>query len=174
MRTGDGEQIETEHGDRRCERAGALREFIDAGICPRRLLDDIRRFQWDAPTMKIDWVLSDPVPWTAEDARGAGRCTSASTWTGWRGTPAISPPGTMPRQPFVIMGQMATADPTRSAPGTESAWAYTHVPHDVPRCALQPWPSRQADRDDARPARARASSTAFRRAACSPPAIWKG
>jgi phytoene dehydrogenase-like protein len=26
------------------------------------------------------------------------------------------------------MGQMTTADPTRSPAGTESAWAYTHVP----------------------------------------------
>ena len=34
----------------------------------------------------------------------------------------------MPRKPFVLFGQMTTADPTRSPTGTESAWAYTHIP----------------------------------------------
>jgi phytoene dehydrogenase-like protein len=28
----------------------------------------------------------------------------------------------------VLLGQLTTADPTRSPAGTESAWAYTHVP----------------------------------------------
>jgi len=35
----------------------------------------------------------------------------------------------IPSRPFLLMGQMTTADPTRSPAGTESAWAYTHLPH---------------------------------------------
>jgi phytoene dehydrogenase-like protein len=31
---------------------------------------------------------------------------------------------------FALLGQMTTADPTRSATGTESAWAYTHLPRE--------------------------------------------
>jgi phytoene dehydrogenase-like protein len=31
----------------------------------------------------------------------------------------------------VLVGQMTTSDPTRSPPGTESAWAYTHVPQQI-------------------------------------------
>jgi phytoene dehydrogenase-like protein len=34
----------------------------------------------------------------------------------------------IPEQPFVLFGQMTTADATRSPAGTESAWAYTHLP----------------------------------------------
>lgn len=37
----------------------------------------------------------------------------------------------VPDQPFALFGQMTTSDPTRSPRGTESAWAYTHVPQDV-------------------------------------------
>jgi phytoene dehydrogenase-like protein len=37
--------------------------------------------------------------------------------------------GVIPAKPFLLMGQMTTSDPTRSPAGTESAWAYTHVPH---------------------------------------------
>jgi phytoene dehydrogenase-like protein len=34
----------------------------------------------------------------------------------------------IPAEPLVLLGQMTTTDPTRSPPGTESVWAYTHVP----------------------------------------------
>jgi phytoene dehydrogenase-like protein len=34
----------------------------------------------------------------------------------------------VPDKPFLLVGQMTTTDPTRSPAGTESAWAYTHVP----------------------------------------------
>ena len=37
----------------------------------------------------------------------------------------------IPDRPFLLMGQMTTADPTRSPEGTESLWAYTHVPQRV-------------------------------------------
>src|SRR5690606_32477342 len=36
--------------------------------------------------------------------------------------------GRIPDNPFLLVGQMTTADPTRSPAGTESLWAYTHVP----------------------------------------------
>jgi phytoene dehydrogenase-like protein len=39
--------------------------------------------------------------------------------------------GHIPERPFLLMGQMTTADPTRSPEGTESLWAYTHVPQRV-------------------------------------------
>ena len=39
--------------------------------------------------------------------------------------------GTVPRQPFMLFGQMSTADPTGSPQGTESAWAYSHLPRGV-------------------------------------------
>jgi phytoene dehydrogenase-like protein len=34
----------------------------------------------------------------------------------------------IPPEPFIILGQMTTADATRSPSGTESAWGYTHLP----------------------------------------------
>ena len=38
---------------------------------------------------------------------------------------------TLPERPFMLFGQMATADPSRSPAGTESAWAYTHLPRGL-------------------------------------------
>jgi phytoene dehydrogenase-like protein len=36
--------------------------------------------------------------------------------------------GAVPADPFMLLGQMTTTDPTRSPAGTEAVWAYTHVP----------------------------------------------
>src|SRR3712207_2095985 len=46
-----------------------------------------------------------------------------------RGALAQVTAGAVPAEPFLLTGQMTTADPTRSPQGTESLWAYTHVPH---------------------------------------------
>jgi phytoene dehydrogenase-like protein len=37
----------------------------------------------------------------------------------------------VPADPFLLLGQMTTADPSRSPAGTESVWAYTHIPHEL-------------------------------------------
>lgn len=39
--------------------------------------------------------------------------------------------GQVPHRPFLLFGQMTSADPTRSPTGTESAWAYTHGSRDI-------------------------------------------
>ncbi len=38
---------------------------------------------------------------------------------------------TLPASPFMLFGQMTTADASRSPAGTESAWAYTHLPRGI-------------------------------------------
>ena len=43
---------------------------------PGRLLADLRRFQWDFATFKVDWALGGPVPWTAGDAATRGHRAS--------------------------------------------------------------------------------------------------
>ena len=40
--------------------------------CRRSVVDDVRRFEWDNATVKVDWNLDRPIPWAAEPARRAG------------------------------------------------------------------------------------------------------
>ena len=95
---------------------------------PGRLTATMGRFQWDNPTLKMNWALRSPVPWRAREAVDAGTVHFGVGVDGFVDFAADLAVGRTPRQPFVLFGQMSTADPTRSPAGTESAWAYTHVP----------------------------------------------
>ncbi|MFE5534780.1 phytoene desaturase family protein [Streptomyces sp. NPDC056492] len=98
---------------------------------PSRLLRDLERFQWDFATFKVDWALTGPVPWTASQAAGAGTVHLADGVDGLTRFAAQIAMGQVPDEPFALFGQMTTADATRSPAGTESAWAYTHLPQRI-------------------------------------------
>ncbi|MET8534470.1 NAD(P)/FAD-dependent oxidoreductase [Streptomyces sp. NPDC005065] len=98
---------------------------------PGRLLADLKHFQWDFATFKVDWALNGQVPWTCPEAAQAGTVHLAEGVDGLTRFAAQIAMGRVPDEPFALFGQMTTADPSRSPQGTESAWAYTHVPHRV-------------------------------------------
>ncbi|MFE4055988.1 phytoene desaturase family protein [Streptomyces sp. NPDC059096] len=98
---------------------------------PARLLADLKRFQWDFATFKVDWALDGPVPWTCPEAAGAGTVHLAEGVDALTRFAAQIAMGRVPDEPFALFGQMTTTDPVRSPLGTESAWAYTHVPRRV-------------------------------------------
>lgn len=105
--------------------------LVGARHLPGRLLADLRRFQWDYATFKVDWALTGPVPWTCEAAAGAGTVHLADGMDELTRFAAQLAVRHLPDRPFALVGQMTTADAQRSPTGTESAWAYTHVPHHV-------------------------------------------
>ncbi|MCS0638049.1 NAD(P)/FAD-dependent oxidoreductase [Streptomyces sp. LP05-1] len=106
-------------------------ELVDAAELPGQLLADLRRFEWDFATFKVDWALNGPVPWTCPAAGAAGTVHLADGVDELTRFAAQIAMGQVPDRPFALFGQMTTADPSRSPRGTESAWAYTHVPHLV-------------------------------------------
>jgi phytoene dehydrogenase-like protein len=105
-----------------------LRSLVDQGHLPDRLLEDLAGFTWDNPTLKIDWALSGPVPWIAPEVAGAGTIHLGADPLRYATDLALGRP---PEDPFLLVGQMTTADATRSPAGTESLWAYTHLPRGV-------------------------------------------
>lgn len=114
------------------------RQLLPPEAVPRRLLDDLEAFEWDLPTVKVDYALSGPAPWTARAARQAGTVHLGGDLDDGgvqqRGLHGLLhweteiARGRVPQHPFAIVGQMTTADHTRSPAGTESLWAYTHLP----------------------------------------------
>ncbi|WCN05622.1 phytoene desaturase family protein [Streptomyces sp. M92] len=98
---------------------------------PDQVLADLRRFQWDFATFKVDWALDGPVPWRCPEAAGAGTVHLADGLDELTRFAAQIAMRQVPDRPFSLFGQMTTTDPVRSPNGAESAWAYTHVPHDI-------------------------------------------
>lgn len=105
--------------------------LVDPEHLPAQLLDDLHRFQWDFATFKVDWALDGPVPWQAEAASRAGTVHLADGVDELTRFAAQIAVRQVPDRPFLLFGQMTTADATRSPQGTESAWAYTHIPHEI-------------------------------------------
>ncbi|MFD9469901.1 phytoene desaturase family protein [Streptomyces goshikiensis] len=132
VRTAGGETVSARRAVLADTSATALyRDLVGEEHLPSRLLRDLERFQWDFATFKVDWALTGPVPWTAPQATGAGTVHVADGVDGLTRFAAQIAMGQVPDEPFALLGQMTTADPTRSPAGTESAWAYTHVPQHI-------------------------------------------
>ncbi|WP_406396613.1 NAD(P)/FAD-dependent oxidoreductase [Streptomyces sp. NBC_00882] len=106
-------------------------DLLDPEHLPAQLQEDLRRFQWDLATFKVDWALDGPVPWQAEQASRAGTVHLADGLDELTRFAAQIALREVPERPFLLFGQMTTADATRSPQGTESAWAYTHIPHEI-------------------------------------------
>lgn len=108
-----------------------FRDLVGLQQLPLQMARDLDRFQWDHATIKVNWALEKPVPWQAAGARGAGTVHLGVDVDGFVDFAADLSVGRVPVNPFLLFGQMTTADPTRSPAGTESAWAYTHVPREL-------------------------------------------
>jgi phytoene dehydrogenase-like protein len=106
--------------------------MLPPGVLPARLLDDLRRFEWDHATVKVNWALSGPVPWLAEPAGRAGTVHVAGDMAAMTRYASEIASGRIPSDPYLVVGQTTLADPTRSPAGTESLWAYTHLPRGLP------------------------------------------
>lgn len=106
-------------------------ELVGTEHLPARLLAELRRFQYDASTVKVDWALSAPIPWRCEEVRRAGTVHVGEGMDGLTLAAAHIQMKLVPARPFLVMGQYASFDPTRAPAGADTAWAYAHVPQVV-------------------------------------------
>jgi phytoene dehydrogenase-like protein len=117
-------------------------QLVVADVTPRALLalagdalpagyaGELRAYRYGSATLKVDWALSGPIPWTAPEAREAG--TVHLGGGAGETLAALAPGGSgLPERPFLLLGQQSIADPTRAPAGQHTAWAYTHGPADA-------------------------------------------
>jgi phytoene dehydrogenase-like protein len=94
----------------------------------------LARYQYGPGVYKIDWALSDPIPWTASECcraatghlGGSLEEIIAAEATPWNRSPQRNGPGSDPK-PFVLLVQPSLFDPSRAPAGSHTAWAYCHV-----------------------------------------------
>lgn len=107
------------------------RDLVGEQHLPATLVRDLDRFQLDDATVKVDWTLDGPIPWTAEPARQAGTVHLSDSTDDLTLSAAQLAMGRIPATPLLLVGQQSMTDPTRQPAGKETAWAYHHVPQEV-------------------------------------------
>jgi phytoene dehydrogenase-like protein len=110
-------------------------------VTPKQLLDicgddlpsgyrrRLGRFRYGPGVFKIDYALSEPVPWTNADCRRAGSLHVGGTVEEVAAAEAEVAAGRHPDRPFVLVGQQSLADSTRAPAGQHTLWVYCHVPN---------------------------------------------
>jgi phytoene dehydrogenase-like protein len=114
-----------------CDAGVLFGRLVASEALPSWYRERLGRFQRGNGTVKVDWALGGPIPWADTDVRGAGTVHLGGSLDDMSTAANQLAQGLVPGRPLVVLGQMTTADPSRSPAGTESAWAYVHVPGRV-------------------------------------------
>ena len=112
-------------------------------VTPRQLLDitgdelpsgyrnRLRGYRYGQGVFKIDWALSEPVPWRAAAARRAGTLHIGGTLDEIAAGERAIGDGKLPDPPFILFSQPSLFDRSRvpdNNSAAQTAWAYCHVP----------------------------------------------
>ncbi len=90
----------------------------------------VSRYKHGPGVFKVDWVLSEPVPWTNPDVRRAGTIHVAGTLEETLAGEAA--PGGRPDHRQALRARRpadGAPTPRRAPDGGHIFWAYVHVPH---------------------------------------------
>jgi phytoene dehydrogenase-like protein len=88
----------------------------------------LRRFRFGNAAAKVDFALSDPVPWTNEALRKAGTVHIGGTRAEIAAAEGSVAHGRHAERPYVLGSEPTVVDPTRAPGGKHVFWAYAHVP----------------------------------------------
>jgi phytoene dehydrogenase-like protein len=91
----------------------------------RRRLD---RFRYGPAVFKIDWALTEPIPWRDPSCSEAGTVHLGGTLAEIAAGESEVEHGGVPRRPFVLLSQPSRFDSTRAPADRHVAWGYCHVP----------------------------------------------
>lgn len=89
-------------------------------------------FKYGPGAFKIDYALSQPIPWKAADCRRAMTVHLGGSYAEIARCEYEVGMGRIPERPYVLLTQPSLFDPTRAPAGKHTAWAYCHVPNGSP------------------------------------------
>jgi phytoene dehydrogenase-like protein len=113
-----------------------LRKIAGVRLTPE-YAEKMESFAYGPGVFKVDWALSEPIPWRAKECLRAATVHVGGTMAEiavaedapWRGEAAALP--------FVLVTQPSLFDATRAPAGRHTAWAYCHVPNGWEGSALE-------------------------------------
>jgi len=96
---------------------------------PSRYARRLEGYRYGAAAFKVDYALSDPIPWAAEPCRRAGTVHLGGTLDEIATSEQAVAEGRVPDRPYVLLAQHSRFDPSRAPEAKHTAWAYCHVPN---------------------------------------------
>ncbi|MEA9986754.1 NAD(P)/FAD-dependent oxidoreductase [Subtercola vilae] len=95
---------------------------------PPRYARALSRFRYGNAVAKLDFALSDPVPWSNAELHRAGTIHVGGTHAQIARAEATVASGRHAHKPYVLVSQPSTFDASRAPEGRHVLWAYAHVP----------------------------------------------
>jgi phytoene dehydrogenase-like protein len=89
----------------------------------------LQGYRYGPGIVKMDWALSDPIPWKARECSQAGTVHLGGTYAEVADAELAAWNGKITSRPFVILSQPSLFDSSRSPAEKHVAWAYCHVPN---------------------------------------------
>jgi len=89
----------------------------------------MRHYKYGPGSFKVDWALSEPIPWRAADCGRAATIHIGGSLAEIAASESAAFNGRDRDRPYVLLVQPSLFDPTRAPEGRHTAWAYCHVPH---------------------------------------------
>jgi phytoene dehydrogenase-like protein len=106
------------------------RQFLE--LAGDRLPAHYRRrlagYRYGPGAFKLDWALSEPIPWRASECRRAATVHVGGSFEEIASSERDAWDGRAAERPFVLLAQQSLFDPSRAPDGSHTAWAYCHVP----------------------------------------------
>lgn len=96
---------------------------------PPRYRRRLQQFRYGPAVFKLDYALSEPVPWLADACRRAGTIHVGGTLEETAASEQAVVNGEHPENPFVLLAEHSRFDDSRAPDGGHTLWAYCHVPH---------------------------------------------
>ncbi len=96
---------------------------------PIRYRQKLENFRRASGVFKIDYALSDPIPWRAEECHRAGTVHVGGTLREIAAGESAVANGEHAERPFVLVAQQSLFDASRAPRGQHTLWAYCHVPN---------------------------------------------
>jgi phytoene dehydrogenase-like protein len=89
----------------------------------------LNNYRYGMGVFKIDWALSNPIPFKAGACRRAGTVHLGNTYEEIAKGEQLTWQGQHVDRPFVLLAQQSNFDISRAPAGKHTAWAYCHVPN---------------------------------------------
>lgn len=102
---------------------------IAGEMLPAWYRDRLRAFRHGPGVFKVDWALSEPIPWKNDWCRRAGTVHLGGPYEAIAAYERGVAMGDVGERPFVLVAQQSLFDETRAPRGKHTGWAYCHVPH---------------------------------------------